>query len=298
MAMTHLQERLQYKLFLGHVKVLIFNQEVAKNGINKYFNYFRNSAQFNRRSYLLISRNKAVEVLKSVPGNATIPAMYLFNVVDRSLTQGKMPEVPIIDFIIKLEKKGIDPKAIMIDSTEKDLRYIGTAVFRGDRLVGHLNLNESWDLIRLTEGKVGGEIDVQDVEDELGKIALEIINIKKNKMWVEIAEDGNYILKINMRIEGRIVSQEIKNDYSKMELFRQLENRAAKEIARDMVEMIYKTQKKYQADIFGFGKEVQAFLPQEWKRIHNWRNKFINSTIDLNVKFCLRRTGMSYFRGH
>ena len=58
----------------------------------------------------------------------------------------------------------------------------------------------------------------------------------------------------------------------------QLENRVSVELKKELETVFYKVQQKYNADIFGFGELVRAYLPEEWQKIDNWREEFKKGT--------------------
>jgi len=51
-------------------------------------------------------------------------------------------------------------------------------------------------------------------------------------------------------------------------------------------------QQKYNADIFGFGELVRAYLPEEWQKIDNWREEFKKAELEVEVETKIRRSGM------
>ncbi|ACL68775.1 Ger(x)C family spore germination protein [Halothermothrix orenii] len=288
------QEKLKYSLFFGHVRILIFGQKVAQNGVNQFLNYFRNHPMFRRLSYILVSKGDAADVLKTFPKSATIQAMFLMNMVETAQNTGRMPDIPFMEFVVRLIDKGIDPVAIMVSSHKDSVVNTGVAVFRGDNMVGSLDLYETWNFIQITENQRGGIEVVRDVEDELGRVTIQLTGVNSNVRPI-IQKNGKVKFIIDMEVEGRIVSQETQTDYNDPVLFSALEERVEKEYKRELEQMINKVQKQFKADIFGFGQQLRAYQNREWKEINNWRKAFSEGELDLTIYVDIRRMGMSTF---
>ncbi len=292
MAIMQLNEKLQYEIFLGHVRAIIFSEDVAKEGILRYLNYFRNNPDFRRLSYIMISEDKAEDVLNTYPKTAIIQGVYLMNMVETAVKKGNMPDIPFIEFVIRLVDKGIDPVAIMINSFENKIKFSGLAVFKGERMVGKMNIEEGWSFIQLAEKKQGGFEVVRDVKDELGRVTIFFSGIQSN-LRPMLTEDDNFLFKVDLDFEGRAISQETPTDYSNQILFNELEQRVSNEVKRELEVLFYKIQKKYNSDIFGFGEMVRAYMPKEWDKIDNWREKFRTTKLDITVRTKIRRIGMT-----
>ena len=60
--------------------------------------------------------------------------------IETEVRKGTMPDIPFVEFIIRLVDRGIDPVAIMINSYQNKIKSSGLAVFRGERMVGKMNI--------------------------------------------------------------------------------------------------------------------------------------------------------------
>lgn len=293
-AFMHLKEKLQYEIFLGHIRSIIFGQDIAQEGINRYLNYFRNNPEFRRLSYILVSEKDAANILNTYPKTATIQAVYLMNMVEKEIKRGTMPDIPFIEFVIRLVDKGIDPVAVMVESNGDEVKYSGLAVFKGEKMVGKLSVEEGWNFIQLAEKKFGGLEVVRDVRDELGRVTIEFSGIENNIRPMLI--DDRFILKVDLQLEGKSISQETPTDYSNKIIFNELQQRVSNEVKRELEVVFFKIQKKYNSDIFGFGEMIRAYMPSEWKKIDNWHEEFRRAELKIAVRTNIRRIGMSTFK--
>ena len=96
MAYVNLQQRLQDELFIGHTRVVVISEDLAREGLSRYMNFFRNNPEFRRLSYLLISENKAEDLLNTFPKTANVQAMYLMNLVKMKSRDRPCPIFPLL----------------------------------------------------------------------------------------------------------------------------------------------------------------------------------------------------------
>ena len=293
MAYVNLQQRLQDELFIGHTRVVVISEDLAREGLSRYMNFFRNNPEFRRLSYLLISENKAEDLLNTFPKTANVQAMYLMNLIEDEIQRQTMPDIPFIETAIRGVTRGIDPIAILVSNDKETgiIKYSGLAVFRGDQMVGKLDVEETWSYLQLAEGKLGELEVVRDVEGELGRISIVFKNLKR-KIRPLVTEKGNFRFKCKLNVEGIIFSQEVPTSYDREIYIDQLENRVSVELKKELETVFYKVQQKYNADIFGFGELVRAYLPEEWQKIDNWREEFKKAELEVEVETKIRRSGM------
>ena len=293
MCYVNLQQRLQNELFLGHTRVLVISEDLAREGLSRYMNFFRNNPEFRRLSYLLISENKAEDLLNTFPKTANLQAIYLMNLIEDEIQRQTMPDLPFIEIAIRGVTSGVDPIAVLISSDKETgiIKYSGLAVFRGDRMVGKLDVEETWSYLQLAEGKLSGLEVVRDVESEIGRLSIVFKDLKR-KMRPVLTEKGNFKFECKLSFEGIIFSQEVPAVYTKEIYLDQLENRVSTEVKREIETVFYKVQQKYNADIFGFGELVKAYMPEEWKRIEDWHEEFKKVELELDVETIIRSSGM------
>lgn len=293
MCYVNLQQRLQNELFLGHTRVLVISEDLAREGLSRYMNFFRNNPEFRRLSYLLISENKAEDLLNTFPKTANLQAIYLMNLIEDEIQRQTMPDLPFIEIAIRDVTSGVDPIAVLISSDKETgiIKYSGLAVFRGDRMVGKLDVEETWSYLQLAEGKLSGLQVVRDVESEIGRLSIVFKDLKR-KMRPVLTEKGNFKFECKLSFEGIIFSQEVPAVYTKEIYLDQLENRVSTEVKREIETVFYKVQQKYNADIFGFGELVKAYMPEEWKRIEDWHEEFKKVELELDVETIIRRSGI------
>jgi Ger(x)C family germination protein len=145
-ALRTLQRRSNARLVLGKVKIVLFNAEMAKEGIDAVLHQLDHDFQFNSRAFLLVTENKAADIFHFRLGETERISTYIEEMLFSSAERvSAVPPVRFTDFLIKLESRhdhGYIP-LVTIKEEEGELHLTGLAVFRQGRMVGTYNLNET-----------------------------------------------------------------------------------------------------------------------------------------------------------
>ncbi len=76
-AMLNLQQQLAERMYLGHLQIVIVSSEVAENGIADINDFLRRDYEVRRTAWMVITEEKASEVLETAPPIEIVPALYL-----------------------------------------------------------------------------------------------------------------------------------------------------------------------------------------------------------------------------
>ncbi|MCX7884071.1 MAG: Ger(x)C family spore germination protein [Caloramator sp.] len=274
------------KLYFSHAKVVIISSEAAKEGIIPLLDFINRDIEPRYNTKILISKNIEAEKILENGGNTEIFCYSLDDMLDAQKNLSNAPKVEVWEFIDDLGKIGISPTLPTITLEKKNNKVIpkieGSAVFKGDKLVGYLNGSETKSLLFIKNKIKGGLLTKKiDIENNYANISLEIFNnktkikpkIENNKLLIEISTDTDVSIG---EISGNI-------DFSKEEERKKIKSYFEEDLENQIKDLIKKAQTEYESDIFGFGKVIKIKMPSLWKEIEpKWKELF--KTIDVSVK--------------
>ncbi len=90
-ALLNLQQELADQLFLGHLRILVINKEIAQEGVKEINDFFRRNAQVRRTTWMVVSEEKAAKYMEIAPKLERVPALYLTDMVHNAEKLGKIP---------------------------------------------------------------------------------------------------------------------------------------------------------------------------------------------------------------
>lgn len=295
------------KVYLSHLRLLVYGEEFAREGIGKALDIFSRDHELRTDYFILIAKDmKAEKLLNVLTPVEQIPANKMYESLEMSakswastyhvqldelinslVSEGREPVLtgvivkgdPNVGMDIKnLEK--VDPPATV------QIRYI--AGFKEDKLVGWLNEYES----------IGYNYIMNHVSSTIlsancptgGKLAVELIRTKakvKGKV-----ENGEAKIDVEVWTEGNIGDVGCKIDLSKNQSIYNLETKIEEKIEEQMESALKAAQERFKSDIFGFGEVIHRTDPKAWKKLKDdWNKEFEDLEVNFKVTARIRRLG-------
>lgn len=306
-----------------HNRAFIVSQEIAEEGINKYFAPLMRNREIRRNTYFLVAMGKAREFIEKNKSNLEkYPSRQFELLMSTGKITGLIPESNIHDFYIDIKSPGKEPisavaavneaedkpemmgrnKAAIINETTylagqiprkggNKIEIIGTAVFKGDKLVGFLNGTETRYYQMVSGEFVAAFITLPDPEKENEVL---VMHLTKGRSPDIVVKGKGYrpVINVDIVLEGEIMSIESGIQYESGKKEKMLEQYIARMITTGVENVIKKTKEEYKSDIFGFGDYTRAnFLTwQDWENSH-WLDIYPEAEVKVSTKVEIRRTG-------
>ncbi|HWL11364.1 MAG TPA: Ger(x)C family spore germination protein [Ureibacillus sp.] len=293
-AVTHLQQQLSSTIFLGHLKIFIISDEVARKGINEIIDFMKRNPEVRRDAWLLVNGERADETLEVAPKLERIPALYLSNMLDNSIKMGKLPKVRAGRFWIALENDGQDGYLPYITVKSKEnIQVSGVGYFRDNKLVGHTKPYQIAFLNGLIEHNPGGSTAVVKLADHQ---TVQLQSTKRKSDYTVTLERQIPHFTVSVEITGNITG---KNDegiqLDQNSTISSIEKTAEKTFKQEYEKLIKETQNQ-QSDILGLGEHVRAELPNYWdeevKSSEKWREIYEDVPVDVTVTVKVEGVGL------
>lgn len=284
-------------LYIGHNKLFIIDEEVAKNGIEKIIDFLIRQPESHKQFQVLISKgDKASNILEVLTPIEDLPAKDILLTLHLASNQkGNVTEVTYDELLSNIHKEGLEPTIPVIEITksnnnlkkETDIKLSGMSVFKRDKLIGYLNYEESlgYNLIRNNIKK-----DVINFKCNGNYGSFEIVSITTN-FKVDIVNEKPLV---NINTEGSLYLSEMNCDLniSKNSERKKLMDIINKKVETIISETIYNVKSKYKVDIFGFGYYLYQNNYKYWvNNKNNWDNLFNNIDLKINVNLNITKKG-------
>ncbi|MEW9671775.1 Ger(x)C family spore germination protein [Ammoniphilus sp. 3BR4] len=300
------------KIYAAHIRVLVIGEEFAKEGLAKALDFISRGQEFRTDFYIVLAKGgKAADALKVLTPLEKIPANNIFEILETSEKAWAAAGTVQLDKLISdLVSKGKEPaitgiringnpeegsKPANLESTDVPTRVTVSdiAVLKDGKLVGWLSEPES-KVYNYIIGNVFSTVISLPCPKRTNKqeeFAYEVIRTKENvKARID---EGKPIIEVKIEAEGSLAEVECAQlDLSKTETVRQLEKQLNDQMEQEIKTVVKAVQKKYKADIFGFGEVVHRENPDYWKKVKNdWEKIFTKIEIRGKADFKIRRTG-------
>jgi len=288
------------KIFVGHINLVVFDEQLAKDGIIDILDIFARDYEVNRKAKVLIAKGmKAKEVLEAKSDFEDISALHIVDVLQNNSAYAKIKNIELFDLLSFHSLSGFSPTVGVIQPTikkseklqVKDLKIQGTAIFKKNGLTGWLEPSATRGLLFVLGEVKSGIINVTNPQDKDEKIAFEIIKAKVEKKTQLKKGRPSFVIKISA--EGRIGEQHGEMDFISQKGREKLETKVEKVIKTDIKKAVTLAQKKYQSDILGFGQLIYKQQPEYWQEINeDWAQIFSQSAVKIKVDWKTINSGL------
>ncbi|MDD2587222.1 MAG: Ger(x)C family spore germination protein [Syntrophomonadaceae bacterium] len=282
------------RLFFAHNYTVIMSEELARSGIQNYFDWYMRDAETRSTVWVLISEKNARDVLSTQPKLAKIPGLYINELFTNTAAVSMSPKVNMKDFVQRVLSDTTAPIAplvhVMKHGQEKSPGLIGTAVFNKElKMVGKLNGIETRGMLWVL-GEVKSGIITVKAPNFKENAALEILNAKSSIK--PLIEGNNIKIIIKVRVESNLGEINSPVDLMLPQTWDTLSNYQAAAIRKE-IQLALKKSHELNADIFGFGDMIYKKYPREWKEMKDrWEDIYPGLEVEIIVESKLRRPGL------
>ncbi|MEK5145201.1 Ger(x)C family spore germination protein [Paenibacillus sp. FSL M7-0134] len=294
------------KLYMSHLKFVIFDEKTAKKGIKEPLDFLFRDHEVRPDFYLAVVReNSAKEAVTFVAPTEILPAMDMYKALRLSeKAWAPTSAVNVKDLLQKFTEDGIEPvltgirltnleKGLTIDNVTKSPQHVkyfftGIGVFKGDRLLNWMDDSQSKAFTYISN-RVSSTVASIDCPYSNGKFVVEVIR-SKVKMRPEIIDHEPHISLI-VDTESNVGTVSCKANLKNEETFRDLQKSAKEHLEQSLKEGIRNAQ-HIGSDIFGFGEAFHRKFPREWHSWkEDWSQKFQTLKVDIQLNYRLIRFG-------
>ena len=299
------------KVNLSHCKLIIFSEEIAKDGISDEIYSLINEVQIRPSANIIISKcNTKYYIENSVPSLESLIPKY-YNIFPHSSEYtGYTCDATIGDFFNALVCNSCAPYAMLggissfnedsssnpeslNDSTIKSneslvtgnrlSQNIGVAVFKNDKLAGELNAIETICFLNIRKQVDSFLVSIPDPENSNSKIDIYLTPNSTHNISVNIVNGTPYI-KIKFDFSGKIYSMTKGSEYLNTDVLDSISTTCNKYLKEQFTNYLYKTATTFDSDINGFGVySLSQFKTSTEFDDYNWLVNYKNSTFDVDI---------------
>lgn len=296
----NMDDKIPSRPYMINLQLLVFGEEIAKEGIKDYIHYFINYSEAQHEFNVLLVKGVTVEeFLSQISVFSMFPTRVLINKLKTSVENYGFAKETYVEEVVNSLRSESENLVMSSVTVTGDLKKGGNidhnketkvasiiaisdmGVFDGDKLIGWLNKEEgmAWNFVKeeikssvlVVNGKTNNKISV-------------LISKGKSKVKVQI-KDGKPKVNIDVSFVGTVVEDtalviELDKEYEK-DVIKKLEELVKKQL----MDCIEKSQKELKLDIFSFSTDFYRKETEWWKQNKdNYKEIYENMEIEVNVK--------------
>ncbi len=286
---THQNSR---KLFIPQNQVIIFGEDLAKEGIEPYVDFLSRDHETRMDVYVLVAENTADEILNIEPSLEKMPAVELKRLIEAQSATSHSIGIELIELVEKIESDTTAALATLVSKSENEgtekMYVSGMAVFKKDKMVGTLSDVETRGYLWVSNKIKSGILEIKIDE---GTACLEIKK-SKCKMKIEMTDDKKLKIELTVSEEGTIGELSGFKDLELIDIIEILKKEGAKVIEDEIYASIDKA-KILNADYFGFGDMFNKKYSKKFETFKDdWDEEFRNIEVSVKVETKITGSGM------
>ncbi|UTI40323.1 Ger(x)C family spore germination protein [Niallia sp. RD1] len=294
-------------LVFSHMRLLIIGEEVAKEGILSFMDYFDRDREIRDDFNIVVAKDtEAVDFLRITNEYQKVSSLKIFPQLDNMLDEwGGTPGIKLNDFIRTYASQGQVPvlAAMKIQGDKEKggnmdnlktttpgavAKIDSLAVFKYGKLQGYLDLYDTRILLWIQNKLERTALTVPYNEKKF--FALRIIHSKTKIKARQV--NGSPQIDIYVHAESTLDGSDKAIKVAKVKAFEEFEDLTNSYLEIEFNQLIEKMQKEYVADIFGLG---EIFRDQDYKHFKqyedNWDVGFKEAKINVHVNVEIKRSG-------
>lgn len=313
---------LSFRVTLTHIKAFIISDEVAKDGIGRVLAPIMRFREYRGTMYVMIAKDNARKFMESYnPLLKLAPSKYYEWFMITQEGSGYYLDTSLHQVYARMKSQSAQPYATFVGvgkqtldqepatgrtgadktygylagqvphSGRNPLEFVGTAVFRGDKMVGALSTTETRMFSFLSGFYNYGYLIVQDPLSPKDSVNVRI-RPGASPDIKGFFVDGKPAFKVKIEIEGEITGISSGINYEADEYMSLLENQIKQTMEEEIINLIKKTQ-MMDSDIVGFGFYLRPYfnVDQEF-RDYYWLTHYREAVFEIEVNAKIRRTGL------
>jgi spore germination protein KC len=298
-AMRHLTLESPRRIYMSHLRIVVFGEELAREGIAKAIDFLLRDHEIRADFYMLVAREeRAQRVLSILTPVEQIPGNKVYHALETSQrVWGPTHAVDLKELAMDLMAEGKNPvlTGIIVEGNPRTgsgienierveapakLRIGHLAAFKGDRLVGWLDETESRGYNLIKENITNSVVTIP-CEGE-GNITMEITRLKTRVKGVLV--NGRPEIQIESMVEANMVDAECLTVLSGEGTRQKLKERLEEEIKGFMEAAVQRARQDLKTDIFGFGRTIYRAYPKVWEELgSSWEQEYIKLPVSIRV---------------
>ncbi len=270
------------RLFVSHNQAVIFGNDIAAEGMQKYIDFFLRAHEMRPTTLILIAEDRALDIMNVNPETEKLPAVNIAKIVKAYGFTSHFYKVNMNDFASRLLSSTTAPIAPIVsishDNENSALKVSGLAVFKDGKMTGHLNEEESRGLLWVL-GKVESGLLTVSCPGNQGKAVFEIT--KADRKITPKIKNGKIVIHIKVKAETSLSEQTTSGNLETIPAFENMQISQSEVIKHEIMTAFNKS-RELNADIFGFGDIIYKRYKKEWKSYKDIWDE-IYPTIELSI---------------
>lgn len=285
-ALIDIQNRDEHSIFTGQCRALVFGEALARKGLKSILDFFNRTPTFPPSAFIVIARPTAQQLLKI---NWPEQEMHDQNIRWFFSNQpNRIYGIKKWNLFRDINDPLRDPVVPIVAPSDENttMKLLGLAVFRGDRMAGELNSEETRLLGMLRNLKKENRL----VVPLAGRVPTSFQVVTGKKKLKVVYRAHHPLFKIDLKVSGYMAELGGYQSPLNVRAIHQIERKCGKYVKNRLLSLLQKLQ-ALESDPLDLGNNFRIQQPKYFSS-SKWREDYRNAKFQVSVKFFIERLGV------
>lgn len=285
------------KLVSGQLRVVIFNEKLAKKGVLPLVDTLFRDASVSSTLYMAVSKGDVEDILMHKYRDIPDAGAYIVENIHQNVIREQFISSTLHEFLSNYYSME-DPMIPLLERKGETVELKNVAVFRGDRMVGTVNPNETFYLKLIRDRYKAGSIEVSLDREDLGKAASQIDDKQVRVVVENIQSESKKKLirqqppkfRVDVRMKGMLTESSAQLDLGQPMVIAALEQAIGRKSEAE-VGRLFGRLTALQSDPVGFGEVFRSQVYHSNLTHEAWREMYKSATYEVHFDVRIARSG-------
>lgn len=293
-ALRNMLAKVDKRISYSSSQIIVLGESLAKSGLGDYLDFILRDHETQYKSLIAVAKGTtARKILEQEYDITNLSGAFLRDTFRNTQARAFTKKLILLDMARELTTEGRELSLGTVEQKEKTTVTEGLAIFKSDKLTGWLNKYDTRGYLFMTDRVKSTIMEIENPINPKKKIGLEVIK-SSSKIEANMVKKDTIEITINIKTVANIGEQHDSRDMNEYDIIKKVDKNFSRAIEQECVNTLYKCQKVYKSDIFGFGMRVFDKYPKYWKSVSkDWNDKiFPNVKVKFNIEVKINRTGL------
>jgi spore germination protein len=298
---TNANKKTSRRLTSGQLRVIIYGEDMLKQGKTKIAQTLTSDPIISDMTFLAMTDGKARDLLHLKLEHIPDIGIHIFRFMEQNTQAKMMPSSTMQEVLHTHFTVGKEPVMPIINKNGKEgILFSGVAIFKGAKLVGKINTDQSFYLALINDKYKSGSKDVL-IESDSPKLkegnershkTVAALDSIQSRSDIKLINKDKPEFDIDIKLSARLLEVTSSIDIGNPQNMKLIEKEIEKSMKKDIENLIAYCQSK-NSDVFGLGDTYRSAVRHSNLTDDKWYKMYKNAKVNTKVDFSVIRTGLN-----
>jgi spore germination protein len=298
---TNANKKTSRRLASGQLRVIIYGEDMLKQGKTKIAQTLTSDPIISDMTFLAMTDGKARDLLHLKLEHIPDIGIHIFRFIEQNTEAKTMPSSTMQEVLHTHFTVGKEPVMPIISKNDHEgVLFSGVAIFKGAKLVGKINTDQSFYLGLIIDKYKSGSKDVL-IESESPKLkggnershkTVAALDSIQSSSDIKLINRDKPEFDIDIKLSARLLEITSSIDIGNPQNMKLIEKEIEKSMKKDIEKLIAYCQSK-NSDVFGLGDTYRSAVRHSNLTDEKWYKMYKNAKVNIKVDFSVIRTGLN-----